>query len=1013
MTRVAGTAAQLARYGFGDGARAVAALGESGLALWDSAAQRPRDAAAEQVLESLAASADPDLAVHQLQRLSDVDATLLPAILEDDTLRRRLIAVLGASTALGDHLVAYPREWQTLRGQAGEAPAAARMLAEAVRGGGPAAAAGNGAAPGGGAPGGGAADGTDPVLGLRLGYRRVLLALAAADLVGERDVEQVMVELSALADATLAAALSIAEAEAGADAERCRLAVIAMGKCGGNELNYVSDVDVIFVAEPAEGTDDTEALRIASRLAHRMMEICRLVAWPVDAALRPEGKDGPLVRTLASHLAYYRRWARTWEFQALLKARPAAGDLELGARWRDAVNPLIWQAADRPDVVEDVRAMRRRVENHLPAKYADREIKLGRGGLRDIEFAVQLLQLVHGRADESLRSAATLDALRALAAGGYVGRADGEQLAESYRWLRTVEHRLQLQRLRRTHRVPSDPAALRWLAQSLGYRASARRDAVAAFGADWSAHAKRVRRLHEKLLYRPVLEAVAKVPTEALRLAPDSARLRLEVLGFADPAGALRHIEALTSGVSRYAAIQRTLLPVLLSEFADAPEPDRGLLGYRTVSDTLGATPWYMRLMRDEGPVALRLARLLALSRYVTDLLARDPEALRLLADDTELRPRPADVLAEGMLAAAQRHDDPTEAVRAVRALRRRELFRIAAGDLLGLIDVQQVGQALAELTDAVLAAALTAASGDDRTGAGDGRGAAGGVRLAVIGMGRLGGLEMSYPSDADVLFVHEPIEGTSDDVAAETARQIAERLRGLLGAPAPDPPLGVDAGLRPEGRGGPLSRSLSAYGQYYRRWAGTWEAQALLRARYVCGDPELGARFAGLADRCRYPAGGLSAQQVTEIRRMKARVEHERLPRGADPATHTKLGRGGLADVEWTVQLIQMRYGHEIPGLRTTRTLDALEAARQAELISNADAAALREAWLLATRVRNAITLVRGRPADQLPRRGAELAGVSRVLGEPAGVDSDAFVDRYLRVARRARQVVDHVFYA
>ena len=985
MSRITGTATQLARYGFGDGARAVAALGESGLALWDSAAQRPSDDAAGQVLAALAASADPDLAVHQLLRLAEVDATVLPAVRDDASLRSRLVAVLGASTALGDHLVAYPREWQSLTGQAGEPAAATEVLTAAV-------------------------GGADPVPALRLAYRRVLLALAAADLVGERDVEQVMVELSELADATLVAALSIAEAEAGHDAEQCRLAVIAMGKCGGNELNYVSDVDVIFVAEPADSVADAEALRVGSRLAYRMMEICRLVAWPVDAALRPEGKDGPLVRTLVSHEAYYRRWARTWEFQALLKARPAAGDLDLGARWRDAVNPLIWQAADRPDVVEDVRAMRRRVADHLPAKYADREIKLGRGGLRDIEFAVQLLQLVHGRADESLRSPTTLDALRALTAGGYVGRADGEQLAESYRWLRTVEHRLQLQRLRRTHRVPSDPGALRWLAQSLGYRGNPRRDAVAEFGAEWSSHAKRVRRLHEKLLYRPVLEAVAKVPTDALRLAPDSAQLRLEVLGFADPAGALRHIKALTSGVSRTAAIQRTLLPVLLSEFADAPEPDRGLLGYRTVSDTLGSTPWYLRLLRDEGPVALRLARLLALSRYVTDLLARDPEALRLLADDSELRPRPADVLAEGMRAAVQRHDDPAEAVRAVRALRRRELFRIAAGDLLGLTDAQQVGQALADLTDAVLAAALTAATA--AVASAEGRAGAGRVRLAVIGMGRLGGLEMSYPSDADVLFVHEPVDGTGDDVAAEAARQIAERLRALLGAPAPDPPLGVDAGLRPEGRGGPLTRSLTAYGQYYRRWAGTWEAQALLRARYVCGDPELGARFIELADRCRYPSGGLSATQVTEIRRMKARVEHERLPRGADPATHTKLGRGGLADVEWTVQLIQMRYGHEVPGLHTTRTLGALGAARAAELISDADAEALREAWLLATRVRNAITLVRGRPADQLPRRGTELAGVARALGAPAGDDSDAFVDRYLRTARRARHVVDEVFY-
>jgi glutamate-ammonia-ligase adenylyltransferase len=379
---------------------------------------------------------------------------------------------------------------------------------------------------------------------------------------------------------------------------------------------------------------------------------------------------------------------------------------------------------------------------------------------------------------------------------------------------------------------------------------------------------------------------------------------------------------------------------------------------------------------------------------------------LRLLGDDTELVPRTAEVLEDGMLASAKRHGDPTEAVRAVRALRRRELFRIAAADLLGLADVRGVGQALCDVTDAVLTAALTAAT---RAVHGD---TPAPVRLAVIGLGRLGGLEMSYSSDADVVFVHEAVAGTGDEPAARAAQQVAERLRTLLAAPAPDPPLGVDAGLRPEGRGGPLTRSLGGYAQYYRRWAGTWEAQALLRARFVCGDRDLAERFLTLADRCRYPDGGLTDKHVVEIRRIKARVDSERLPRGADPATHTKLGRGGIADVEWTVQLVQMRHGHRLPGLRTTRTLDALDAARQAALVSDSDAAALAAGWLSASRVRNAIMLVRGRPSDQVPRRGPELAAVARVLGWPSGGDPGEFVDSYLRTARRARHAVEQVFY-
>jgi glutamate-ammonia-ligase adenylyltransferase len=969
MTRPTSATARLARFGFTDAVRAAGLLGSAGLALWDATAEDVADPQAAAVLAALAASADPDLALRQLHRLAEAAARAgipdpLAAIRDDDRLRERLLAVLGASAALGDHLVAHPGDWLALSG--GPVP--------------------------------GPPDQPGDVTALRLAYRRDLLRIVAADLTGERDIEQTMADLSELAERTLQWAYEVAGGERpGAPP----LAVVAMGKCGGCELNYVSDVDVIFVAG-----DDAD-LSAATPLAARLMAICGEVAWPVDATLRPEGSRGPLVRTLASHVAYYRKWARTWEFQALLKARPVAGDTDLAGQWLAALRPLVWHAAERPEAVDDVRAMRRRIVESVPAAERDREIKRGPGGLRDIEFAVQLLQLVHGRGDETIRSASTLEALRALVDGGYVGREDGQALVAGYRFLRAVEHRLQLQRLRRTHTVPAEPAALRWLAQALGYRSDPRREAVDAFRADWVAHAGQVRRLHAKLLYRPLLEAVAKVPAESLRLTPQAAQARLQTLGFADPPGALRHIEALTGGLSRAAAIQRTLLPVLLEEFADAPEPDRGLLAYRQVSEKLGGTPWYLRLLRDTGPVAQRLARLLGLSRYGAELLARDPEALRLLADDAELVPPSGQSLVEGFGAAAARYlaagdGDRDAAIGAVRALRRRELFRIACADLLaaageGLapvprLDVEQVGLALTQVTDATLAAALQVARRVP------------GLSFAVIGMGRLGGYEMSYSSDADVLFVYDD-PGGAGEVAAQA---IAEELRRLLAAPAPDPPLGVDADLRPEGRQGPLVRSLAAYEQYYRRWARVWEIQALLRARFVCGDPALGARFLALADSARYPAAGLTREQVTEIRRIKARVDSERLPRGADPLTHTKLGRGGLADVEWTVQLLQLRHAHAVPQLRTPRTLQALAGAERAGLVDAADARALGAAWRLAGQVRNALMLVRGRPADQLPRHGVELAGVVAVLG--AG-DPGAFVDEYLRTARHARAAVDRLF--
>jgi glutamate-ammonia-ligase adenylyltransferase len=283
---------------------------------------------------------------------------------------------------------------------------------------------------------------------------------------------------------------------------------------------------------------------------------------------------------------------------------------------------------------------------------------------------------------------------------------------------------------------------------------------------------------------------------------------------------------------------------------------------------------------------------------------------------------------------------------------------------------------------------------------------------LAVIGMGRLGGREMGFGSDADVIFVHRARSGAEEGRAAAAANAVAHTLRRLLAEPAPDPAFEVDADLRPEGRQGALVRSLSAFREYYERWMSVWEIQALLRAEPVAGDEQLGADFVTLIDPIRYPADGLTDEQVAEIRRIKARVERERLPRGADPATHTKLGRGGLADVEWTVQLLQLQHAAEVPALRVRRTVEALHALADSGLLGPGQAGALRAAWDLATHARNAIFLVRGRPSDQLPRPGLELAGVARACGYGPDSDAGQFLDDYRRTTRRARGVVEQVFY-
>jgi glutamate-ammonia-ligase adenylyltransferase len=836
-----------------------------------------------------------------------------------------------------------------------------------------------------------------------------------------------MAGLADLTMATLDAALAIARAELPPGSAPGRLAVIAMGKCGARELNYASDVDVIFVAggSGAPGEDaDVGALRTATALASGLIRVCTQSTpegqlFPVDPNLRPEGRDGPLVRTVASHKAYYERWAKTWEFQALLKARFAVGDAELGARYLAAVTPLVWHAAQRDDFVADVQAMRRRVVASLPADQAGRELKLGPGGLRDIEFAVQLLQLVHGRADESLREPGTLPALAALAAGGYVGRADASAMASAYRFLRGVEHLLQLRQLRRTHLLPAQPAVLREIGRALSRMrldpGDARRDTgalapvgdpAAALDEQWRLHASQARQLHEKLFYRPLLDAVARLPGEATRLTPAAARDRLEALGFADPAGALRHIESLTAGMSRKAAMQRTLLPVLLGWLADAPEPDAGLLAFRQVSEALGGSPWYLRLLRDNAVVARRMARLLASSRYATGLLLRAPAAVATLGDDAELTARPAaDLLAEAS-SAIGRHEAAADAAQAVLAIRRRELLRTAAADILGLASIEQTGAALTTVAQVTIAATLSAAIAEAERASGPLP-----TRLAVIALGRFGGHEMGYASDADVVFVHDPLPGADDEAATRAAHSVAERLRALLSRPGRDPALLVDAGLRPEGRQGPLVRTLASYRAYYRRWSMAWEAQALLRAEFAAGDRDVGAAFIEMADEIRYPDAGIDQAAIREIRRIKARMEAERMPRGVEPALHLKLGPGGLADVEWVAQLLQLRHARAVPELRTTRTPAALAAASAAGLISATDTETLTAAWLLASRIRDAVMLVRGRPSDTLPTLPVELAVVARVLGYPPDGSQDLVQD-WRRSARQARAVMERLFY-
>ncbi|MDQ4500827.1 bifunctional [glutamine synthetase] adenylyltransferase/[glutamine synthetase]-adenylyl-L-tyrosine phosphorylase [Sinomonas sp. ASV322] len=976
----------------------------------------------EVLLAGLGVAPDPDTALVMLVRLLERDPRLRATVEAGLTRSEPLFRLLGASEALGEFLVRRPEHLDIFDAASsaeprGADPAALRAsLLRSV-----------GADPGARRPVA-SRTGADAYEALRVRYRRHLCELAVRDLGAASPTDflpTAAAELADLASAALDAGLAVARAEAAATfgeeaVAAVALAVIGMGKCGARELNYISDVDVIYVVDVDQGPgpdrlDDALVLRIGTALATGLSRAVFGTArepalWQVDANLRPEGKDGPLVRTLDSHLAYYARWAQSWEFQALLKARWIAGDGDLGHRYEVAVAPLVWASAGRDGFVESVQAMRRRVTEHIPAAEADRQIKLGAGGLRDVEFTVQLLQLVHGRADESLRVRDTTSAIAALAAGGYIGRAAAAEFDASYRRLRLLEHRIQLAHLRRTHLMPIKDDALRALARAVQGVMDTSKASPESLLDSWHRTKRSVRELHERIFYRPLLNSVANLSPEEAKLSPEAAQGRLAALGYRDPRGAMRHIEALTAGVSRRAALQRQLLPVLLDWLAQGVDPDAGLLAFRRVSETLGTTHWYLGMLRDSAAAAERLCYVLANSRLIADLLEVSPESVAWLGHDRDLAPVPLDVQWQEIQSKISRHEDATSRMRLIRLIRRREILRIAIADSAGLLDQDEVGRALADVDQAAVLGALRVA--EDQA-------AANGPLLTnvlVVAMGRQGGREIGYGSDADVMYVHRPLAGADPDAAQRQAMGIVTSLAGLLTQPLKpavqaERVLQLDADLRPEGKSGPLVRTLESYAEYYRRWALVWEAQALLRARPMAGDDGLAADFTELIDGVRYPKE-LSAAAITEIRRIKARVEAERLPRGADPARHVKLGRGGLSDVEWLVQVIQLEHGAANPELRTTSTLAALAVAERLGYVGAADAALLAETWRLASRVRSANVVWTGRASDMLPSSRRDLEAVARWCGYAPG-QATAFEQRYLQLTRRTRHVFEERFYA
>jgi len=865
---------------------------------------------------ALASAPDPQMARVALSRVGERPEAR--DLLADPGVAEAAAALLGFSSAAADFLVSHPEEvalFRDLDPRGGE-----ELLTEAR----------------------GEVGRLGPEAGLRRFRHRALFRVACRDLRGA-ELEDVVAEVTRVAESCLEVAVHHLSADG--------LAVIGMGKLGGAELNYASDVDVLFVH--GEDLQAEDAARAATRLIALLSEpTADGVALRVDAALRPEGRAGALSRSLPSVLEYYRRHAATWEKQALLKARAVAGDLALGQRFLEEVAPAVYPERLEPSAIEDVRHMKVRIEEYVRARGKEAvEVKRGRGGIRDVEFAVQLLQLVHGRRDPRLREPNTLRALRVLAEEGYVALADAEALGGSYRFLRTLEHRLQLARDVQTHELPSDEPSLRRLARSMGLEGG---DALRFAHA---ANAEVVRDLHQRLFYRPLLEAFAGPVTPSPGTERAATVELLSAMGFRDPETAFGRLDSLIDSGTRVGKVLEHVFAVAGPALALAPDPDAALVRFERVVEGFEGDEQADR-MASNPDLARRLALAVGASSWLSDGLAGRSEALSVLEPGG----------GEG------RAEDRLLAVGAA----------YAAHD----IRVPEVGRTLADVADAVVAEAVRAARP--------------GLPFAVLGLGKLGGRELNFASDLDVVFV---FEGEGPDAFEEALRAAEAVLAGIR-----DGGFEADADLRPEGRNGPLARSLAAYLEYWERWGETWEFQSLLKARAIAGDETLGRRLALAAADFAYP-GFLPLERVAEIRRMRVRMERERVKPADARRFHFKLGHGGLADVQFAVELAQMRYGHEREAVRTTNTVEALEALAAERLVEDSVSLALGEAYVFLNEVKNALEVDRRVRAEAVPPTPEGQLALARRMGYEE-YPRQAFLEDYRRITRRARNAMDRVFY-
>jgi glutamate-ammonia-ligase adenylyltransferase len=825
--------------------------------------------------------------------------------------------------------------------------------------------------------------------------RREMLRIGVRDLLGLATVEQTTRELSHIADVCLQQVYEIARANVEKKLGKCaaQFAIIGMGKLGGEELNYSSDIDVMFVySEEGNITPQLTHHQFFTKLAEEIVRVVGGVTeerhiFRIDLRLRPEGVTGPLVRSLESYENYYASWGETWERMALIKARAVAGDEQLGGEFEKMVQPFVYRRHVGETVVQQMAALKTRIEKEVvKAGELTRHVKLGIGGIREIEFIVQSLQILYG-ANPKLHQRSTLAALEALAKTGKMPADDVAALAEAYKFLRTVEHRLQLDMELQTHTIPDEKQALRRLAHGLRFAN------VDAFQAELARHTANVRRVYENLLTG---DAEEQTPTKEELVAGPALEKKLRDAGFHTPENAAKTVEMLREGPGFVHVSQRTrelftqIFPVILAETHKLGNPDDALEQLEKFVESYGSRGLLYEMFATHPKLITMLLRLFDSSRFLANILMRHPELFDHIAKTTAYVPKNRDALLEQLRAAAATDEHPPH--ESARIWKRAEILRIGLGDILGEADIEQTQFEITFLAEACLEFALEC------------------VRrqlplenfpFAIIGMGKLGGQELGYGADLDVLFVG----GKSAGDVSEASKIAAKIMEFVSKNTASGSLFAVDARLRPDGEKGTLANTLQGYSDYYKNRAQFWEWQALTRARFVAGDAALGKEFMKMVHGLIY-AQPLTDGQLAEIKRMRQRIETERVDARA-PEWECKTGRGGLVDIEFLVQALQLRHACAHSALRATNTLVALNRLAANDFLDEETAAQLRWNFLFLRKIELTLRRHENLPVSKLPSEERQRAQLAKRLG----FDSlEKFVKTYRSVVDKNRELYEQL---